>query len=209
MNLAEALSECPVMAILRGVHPDEIETVADALVSSGIRAIEIPLNSPDALTSIDRLSRSGIGPAIVGAGTVLATRSVHECADAGARFIVSPNTDRAVITTAQSNGMATVPGFLTPTEAFAAIEAGATMLKLFPAEAVKPEYVDSLRAVLPPGMMIVVTGGISASSVSAWKGRHHIAFGVGGALYRPGWNAIRVADSATGIVEAVSGFVGG
>ena len=204
VNLAEALAECPIVAILRGICPDEVEAIADALVSSGIRAIEIPLNSPDALAGIERLSRSGIGPMIAGAGTVLSAEEVRQCADAGALFTVSPNTDRAVIEIARACGLAAVPGFLTPTEAFAAIAAGASALKLFPSDAVKPGYVDSLRAVLPPEMTIVATGGVSASSISVWRERQNIAFGVGGSLYRPGWDAGKVADKAIKMVGAVA-----
>ena len=143
------LVECPLIAILRGVRPDEVETIGDALVEGGIRIIEVPLNSPDPLDSIQRLSAQFAGRALIGAGTVLRIEQVAQVRKAGARLIVSPSTSPAVIAATVAAGMVSAPGYLTPSEAFAALEAGAHALRLFPADAVSPAVVRSQRAVLP------------------------------------------------------------
>ena len=208
MNIETALSECPIMAILRGVSSREVEAIGEALVSAGVRGIEIPLNSPGALASINILVRSTIGPKVVGAGTVLSVDAAKACAEAGARFVVSPNCNPAVIRAARSSGMASVPGYFTPTEAFAAIEAGASMLKLFPANLAGPASVAALRAVLPVRAMIVATGGIDLRSLGDWQDQPDLAFGIGGALYRPGWDAATVARRAAEFVDTITGPIG-
>ena len=208
MNLQAALADCPILAILRGVPPGEVEAVGEVLIAAGIRAIEIPLNSPEALASIGLLSRSSIGPKVIGAGTVLTVEAAKACAEAGARFAVSPNTDPAVVAAARSSGMASIPGCYTPTEALAAIEAGASMLKLFPADLAGPGYVGALRAVLPAGLMIVATGGVTPQSIAAWKGHVDLAFGVGSGLYQQGWSIARVAAQAAKFVAALGHLSG-
>ncbi|MEZ5679836.1 MAG: 2-dehydro-3-deoxy-6-phosphogalactonate aldolase [Erythrobacter sp.] len=208
MTLHTALAKCPIMAILRGVRPNEVAAIGEVLFAAGIRAIEIPLSSNEALASIEVLSRSAIGPMVIGAGTVLTVEAAKACAEAGAQFAVSPNTNSAVIAASRSSGMDSVPGYFTPTEAFAAIEAGATMLKLFPADLAGPGSVSALRAVLPSGMMIVATGGITPQSMAAWQGQANLAFGVGGGLYRPGWGAAQVAAHASEFVGSLGHLAG-
>ncbi|EJU12542.1 KDPG and KHG aldolase, partial [Sphingomonas sp. LH128] len=149
IDLATALAQLPLVAILRGIRSDEIEAAADVLVEAGFRLIEVPLNSPDPLVTIEKLARRVGDRAIVGAGTVLTVGQVAEVQDAGGAMIVSPNTDVAVIAESARRGLVSLPGYFTPSEAFAALAAGASGLKLFPAEAASPAVVKAQRAVLP------------------------------------------------------------
>lgn len=193
-----------IVAILRGIEPREVVEVGKALLDAGIRNIEVPLNSPQALTSIERLAASLEGDALIGAGTVLAAASVDDAATAGAKFVVSPNTDVTVIARALHRGLDSMPGIMTPTEAMAAIAAGAKHLKLFPANSVGDGHIRALRDVLPPDCYIWAVGGISAANLEQWMGRGAFGVGVGSSLYRPGRKAGEVGECAAGLVESVT-----
>jgi len=195
---------CPLVAIIRGITPDEAEAVGDALFDAGIRIIEVPLNSPDPLASIERLATRLGDRALIGAGTVLQAGQVEQVKQAGGRLIVSPNMHRPVIEAAVAAGMVSMPGVFTPTEAFSAIDAGAHGLKLFPAEAASPAVVKSQRAVLPREVPLLVVGGVTVGSISAWREAGADGFGLGSAVYRPGQSADEVGRQARSFVEAVS-----
>lgn len=197
------MKDAPLLiAILRGIEPREVDAIADALTEAGLRIIEVPLNSPDPFTSISRL-RARCGPdCAVGAGTVLDVDAVDKVFAAGADFIVTPNTNPAVIAHAIALGMGVVPGFATATEALQAAAAGATLIKLFPAATYGPDHVRALRSVLPREVEIVAVGGIGASNVAQWSGSGIVGIGVGGELYRPGVSAADVRSRATAIVAA-------
>jgi 2-dehydro-3-deoxyphosphogalactonate aldolase len=200
--LREMLAECPLVAILRGIRPEEAEGVGEALYGAGLRIIEVPLNSPEPLHSIGRLSRLLGTRALIGAGTVLNPADVGLIADAGGQLIVSPNTHVPVIEAAVLDGLAAVPGFFTPSEAFAAIRAGAHALKLFPAEATGPAAVQALKAVLPPIPLLVV-GGVTPESIPAWRAAGADGFGLGSGLYRPGRSPQETAERARAYLSAL------
>lgn len=194
---------CPLIAILRGVAPGEAEAVGEALVAAGIPVIEVPLNSPEPFESIARLARRLGAAAMVGAGTVLTVEDVARVAAAGGRIVVSPGADREVIAATVAAGMVAAPGYFTPTEAFAALRAGAHVLKLFPAEAAGPAVVKAQRAVLPRDVPLVVVGGITPASMAAYRAAGADGFGLGSALYRPGSSAAEVAANAAAFVAAL------
>ncbi len=200
----QAFAQCPLVAIIRGVTPAEVEGVGEALMAAGIRIIEVPLNSPDPLDSIARLSKSAGERALVGAGTVLSPHDVTRVKDAGGRLIVSPNTNPAVIRASVAAGLSSCPGFFTPSEAFAAIEAGATALKLFPAEAASPAVVKAQLAVLPKAVPLLVVGGISPETMKEWTTAGAAGFGLGSGLYVPGRPADEVGRRARAYVEALA-----
>lgn len=201
-QLNAALARCPLVAILRGVRPDEVEAVGDAIITAGFSIIEVPLNSPQPLDSIARLARR-YGPEVcVGAGTVLSTEDVMAVHDAGGTLMVSPNVNPAVIRTAVARGMIALPGFYTPTEAFAAIEAGATGLKLFPAEGASPAYLKALRAVLPKDLPLLAVGGVTPDNLAKWMAAGAQGAGLGSALYKAGLSAETVAIRAQAFVAA-------
>jgi 2-dehydro-3-deoxyphosphogalactonate aldolase len=200
--LNPALQHLPLVAILRGIQPDEVEAVADALYAEGFRVIEVPLNSPQALESIARLARRMPADALIGAGTVLSADAVRDVQVAGGRLIVMPHADVAVIRLAKARGMACIPGAATPTEAFAAVQAGADALKLFPAELVTPPVVKALRAVLPPALRLLPVGGITPDNLAAYQRAGATGFGLGSALYSPGMPAAAVAERARAFVQA-------
>ena len=179
-------AQCPLIAILRGVNPDECEAIGDALFEGGIRIIEVPLNSPEPLTSIARLSSRFGDEVLVGAGTVLGPDQVLEVAQAGGRIIVSPSVNIAVIRTSVAAGLFSCPGFFTPSEAFAALDAGAHALKLFPAEGASPAVLKAQRAVLPKDLRLIVVGGVGSDSMGPWLAAGADGFGLGSALYKPG-----------------------
>jgi len=198
--LATAMAQCPLVAILRGVRPDEVEAIADAIVEAGFSMIEVPLNSPDPLDSIARLARR-YGPEIlVGAGTVLTLADVEGVRAAGGVLIVSPNVNSAVIRA--SAGLVSLPGYFTPTEAFAALEAGATGLKLFPAEGASPNYLKAQRAVLPKGVPLLAVGGVTPDNLGEWVAAGAQGAGLGSALYKAGMSAPQVAVNARAFVAA-------
>jgi len=196
-------AECPIIAILRGISPDEVVPVGQALMAAGIRIIEIPLNSPDPFESIRRLSNSVGDRGLVGAGTVLRIEQVAEVEQAGGRLVVSPNTDGSVIKRVAGAGLVSVPGYFTPSEAFAAIAAGAHGIKLFPAEAATPAVVKAQRAVLPNDVPLLVVGGVTADDLGRWLAAGADGFGLGGALYRAGDTATQVQQRATRFVAAL------
>ncbi len=194
---------CPLIAIIRGVTPGEVEAVGDALVEAGIRIIEVPLNSPDPLVSIERLAQRLGDVALIGAGTVLTVDQVTQVADAGGRIIVSPCVNPQVIAATATAGLVSAPGYFTPSEAFVALDAGAHVLKLFPAEAASPTLVKAQRAVLPRDIALVVVGGITPDAMSPYVAAGADGFGLGGALYRPGQSSAEVAVQARAFVAAI------
>jgi 2-dehydro-3-deoxyphosphogalactonate aldolase len=196
-ELRAAIARCPLIAILRGVRPEEVEPIAEALIDAGFSMIETPLNSPDPFDSIERLVRRFGSHALIGAGTVLTPSDVTRVRETGARMVISPNVDRSVIAATVEAGMISLPGYFTPSEALAAIDAGATGLKLFPAEAASPAVLKAQRAILPAGIPIFVVGGITPAAMSEWSGVCD-GFGLGSALYRPGMSPDEVSSRAQG-----------
>ena len=203
MELTGWLARCPLIAILRGVRPEEVEAVAAALEAAGIAIVEVPLNSPAPLESIARLARGFGDRLLVGAGTVTERTQVDAVADAGGRLLVTPHADPALVRAAKARGMLAVPGFFTPAEAFALLAAGADGLKLFPAEAASPAVLRALLAVLPAGTAVVPVGGMDAASVPAWRAAGAAGFGIGSALYRAGDDAATVGAKARALVAAL------
>ncbi len=207
MTLSEDFSgrlrAAPVVAILRGVTPDEVESVAEAIVAAGVTIIEVPLNSPDPFASIALLARRFPARAIVGAGTVLSVDEVGRCAQAGAQIIVSPNMRTDVIAATVAEGMLSLPGCLTPTEAFAALDAGAHAIKLFPGEMVSPAAVRAMRAVLPKAATVLVVGGVTIDNTAAFIAAGADGFGVGSAIYREGTTAAQASANAAAFVKAL------
>ena len=181
-----AFAECPLIAIIRGVTPDECEAIGEALFEGGIRIIEVPLNSPDPLVSIKRLSSKLGDKALIGAGTVLRSDQVLKVAQAGGRIIVSPSANVEVIRTSVAAGLVSCPGYFTPSEAFAALDAGAHAIKLFPAEGASPKVVKAQRAVLPANVKLIVVGGVGPDNMTPWLDAGANGFGLGSGLYKPG-----------------------
>jgi 2-dehydro-3-deoxyphosphogalactonate aldolase len=202
MTLDEALAECPVVAIVRGVRPDEILDHAQALFVAGVRGVEVPLNSPDPLASIRRLKDGFGGRMAVGAGTVLKAEQVEAVAGAGGTIIVAPNTEPDVIRRALALQIDPAPGFATATEAFQAIDAGARHLKLFPAVTYGPGHLKQLKAVLPSEIMVWAVGGAGPDSMADWWAAGARAFGLGGEIYRAGQTVEETAAKAARVVAA-------
>jgi 2-dehydro-3-deoxyphosphogalactonate aldolase len=194
---------CPLVAIIRGVTPDEAVAVGEALYSAGIRIVEVPLNSPDPLASIERLAAALGDRALVGAGTVLDPADVPRIAAVGGRIIVSPNTHVPVIDATVAAGLVSSPGFFTPSEAFTALRAGAHALKLFPADAASPAVVKGQRAVLPKDVPYLVVGGVTPANVGGWMAAGADGFGLGSGVYKPGQSPDEVHAQALAYVEAV------
>ncbi|UZK64657.1 2-dehydro-3-deoxy-6-phosphogalactonate aldolase [Sphingomonas sp. M1-B02] len=199
-----AFAACPLIAILRGVRPDEVEAIGDALVDAGFTLIEVPLNSPDPLDSIARLAKRLAGKAVIGAGTVLRIADVEAVRAAGGTMIISPNANVEVIAASAAAGMVSLPGIATPTEAFAALEAGATALKLFPAEGSSPQILKAMRAVLPKDLSILPVGGIAPDNMGPWIEAGAAGFGLGSALYKVGLSADEVGANARAFVAALA-----
>ncbi len=191
-----------LIAILRGLAPDEALEVGEALVDAGITTIEVPLNSPDPLRSIDAMATRFGDHAIIGAGTVLTAEDARAVAGAGGRLIVSPNVDADVIRTTVDLGLESWPGALTPSECFAALKAGATGLKIFPAFQMGIEGLKAVRAVLPPEARMYMVGGVGPSDFAAWRAAGADGFGIGSALYKPGRSAADVSKVAVEMVAA-------
>lgn len=206
---AAVLDALPLIAILRGLRPDEAVEIGEVLVKAGFRCLEVPLNSPDPLVSLRRLRDALEGRAVVGAGTVLTPEAVRSVAAAGAQIVISPNTDPNVIRAAKAAGLMSMPGFFTPTEAFSALAAGADILKLFPAEIAGPKALKAVRAVLPAATRIYVVGGVAPAALAEWKAAGAAGFGIGSALYAAGRTAQETAAAARGFVSAWTATVPG
>ncbi|HEV3174448.1 MAG TPA: 2-dehydro-3-deoxy-6-phosphogalactonate aldolase [Stellaceae bacterium] len=201
--LASWLAKSPLIAILRGVEPREVVDIAEGLIAAGILIIEVPLNSPEPLESIRRLAAACAGRALLGAGTVMRSGDVDAIREAGGTLIVTPHADAVVVKRAKELGLLAIPGFFSPTEAFAMIDAGADGLKLFPAEAASPKVLAAMRAVLPRTMPILPVGGIDAAAIPAWLKAGANGFGIGSALYKPGLDRAAVAAKARVLVAAL------
>ena len=201
LDFTTAFARCPLVAILRGVRPDEVEPIGDALVEAGFTLIEVPMNSPDPLVSIGRLARRLEGKALVGAGTVLTPDQVDAVQQAGGQLIISPNSNLSVIARSAEAGLISMPGYFTPTEAFAAVQAGASALKLFPAEAATPTVLKAQRAVLPKELPVLAVGGINPGNMGPWVAAGADGFGLGSALYKPGGTAAQVREAAQAFLQ--------
>lgn len=197
-----AMKQCGLIAILRGVRPDEVVDIGKVLYAAGFRVIEVPLNSPEPLASIHALRQALPADCLLGAGTVLRAQSCAEVAQAGGQLIVMPHSDPVVIRAAKAAGLACAPGVATPTEAFAALAAGADALKVFPAETVGEAGIKAWCAVLPPDVVLVPVGGIVPERIAAYQAAGARGFGLGSALYRPGSSAAEVALCAQDFVAA-------
>lgn len=206
-TLAQAMTRLPLIAILRGLTPFEAPAIGQALVDSGFALIEVPLSSPEPLQSISVLTQL-FPQALIGAGTVLSAQQVKDVHAAGGRLVVSPNFNPTVVAQALALGMVVLPGVATPSEAFAALEAGAHGLKLFPAEMISPDTVKALRAVLPYDAPLMPVGGITPDNMSAYLTAGAHGFGLGSALYAPGRSAQDVQRAAERFVRAFRGHSG-
>jgi 2-dehydro-3-deoxyphosphogalactonate aldolase len=205
VELTTWLERCPLIAILRGVKPGEVVAIAEMLERAGVAIVEVPLNSPQPIESIARLARAFGARLLIGAGTVMTSAQVAEIAAAGGRLIVTPHADGAVVRAAKHHGLRVVPGFFTPTEAFAMLAAGADALKLFPSEAASPAALRALLAVLPAATPVVPVGGIDAANMAAWRAAGAVGFGVGSAIYRPGDSPETVGAKAQALIGALAG----
>jgi 2-dehydro-3-deoxyphosphogalactonate aldolase len=197
------LHAMPVVAILRGVKPAEVEGVVEAIIAAGVTIIEVPLNSPDPFASIELMAKRYAGRALIGAGTVLSVADVQRCKDAGSQLIVSPNMRPDVIAASVAGDMLSAPGCLTPTEAFAALDAGAHAVKLFPGELVSPSVIKAMRAVLPKAATILVVGGVTAGNAAAFQTAGADGFGVGGSIYRAGASAEEAGRNAAAFARVL------
>lgn len=200
-KFAAAFARLPLVAVLRGLRPDEAPAIGRALVQCGWNLIEVPLNSPEPLQSIAALAKM-LPDALVGAGTVLDAQQVRDVHAAGGQLIVAPNFEAEVVREARRLGMACLPGVLTASEAFAALGAGANGLKLFPAEMIPPGAVKALRAVLPRESLLLPVGGIGAGNMAAYRAAGADGFGIGSSLYKPGMSAAEVERSALDFTAA-------
>jgi 2-dehydro-3-deoxyphosphogalactonate aldolase len=194
--LHQYLDQCPLIAIVRGVTPGEAEGIGQAIYEAGIRIIEVPLNSPEPLDSIKRLAQRFGDRMLVGAGTVFTPANVEDVHAVGGRLIVSPHFNPAVVRAAVQAGMVACPGYFTPTEAFAALDAGATALKLFPAEAASPDVLKAQRAVIPADVPVMIVGGVKPDNMAGWLAAGASGFGLGGGLYQPGQSPEDTLDKA-------------
>ncbi|MDB5874330.1 MAG: 2-keto-3-deoxy-phosphogalactonate aldolase [Ramlibacter sp.] len=206
ITFTTALAACPLVAILRGLPPADALSVGGALVSSGFKLVEVPLNSPQPMHSITALSQT-FPDVLVGAGTVLTPAQVREVHAAGGRMIVAPNFNADVVREALRLGMACLPGVLTASEAFAALDAGATGLKLFPSEMIPPAAVKALRAVLPAQALLLPVGGITTANMADYRAAGANGFGIGSALYKPGMTGAEVKRNALDFMAACAGTI--
>jgi len=201
LHLQTGLAQLPLVAILRGLTPPEAPAIGQALVQAGFDLLEVPLNSPQPLDSIAALAALHPGQ-LIGAGTVMSATDVRNVQAAGGRLIISPHFDADVVREALRLGLACMPGVATPSEAFAALRAGAHALKLFPAEMIGPAVVKALRAVLPPGVPLLPVGGIAPGNMAAYRQAGATGFGIGSALYTPGQSAGQTAQAAQAFITA-------
>ena len=204
MEFDAAFARMPIVAILRGLLPEDAEAVGDSLLTSGIQVIEVPLNSPDPFQSIERLATRFGHLAAIGAGTVVSVEDVRRTQEAGGSVIVAPNTDRDVISEAKKRGMAVLPGFFTASEAFAGLALGATALKLFPAEAQGLVIAKALRAVLPTEARLVAVGGVTHETIGDYFSAGFSGIGLGSALFRPGKTLQAIKSDAENFVQTTS-----
>lgn len=204
-TLADVLATLPLVAILRGVKPDEVEAIGDVLVEEGFRCIEVPLNSPQPFDSIGRLAHRVGDRALIGAGTVMTPAAVGQVADVGGRLIVMPHADAALIREAKARGLVCLPGAATPTEAFGAIAAGADGVKLFPAEGLPPVVVKAWLAVVPKEIPLFAVGGITPQGMAPYRAVGVAGFGLGSALYTPGIDLDALRQAARAFAVAYAG----
>ncbi|MCP8938130.1 2-dehydro-3-deoxy-6-phosphogalactonate aldolase [Alsobacter sp. SYSU M60028] len=197
-----AFARCPLIAILRGVEPREAVAVGEAVVAAGIAILETPLNSPEPFESVRLMAAALKGRAVIGAGTVLRPEDVDKVAEAGGTLVVSPNMNPAVIARAKALGLVSAPGVMTPTEAFAALDAGADVLKLFPGEIISPAAVRAIAAVLPKAARLVLVGGVSPESMKGYAATPVAGYGIGSALYKPGLSPEDVGARARAFAAA-------
>jgi 2-dehydro-3-deoxyphosphogalactonate aldolase len=205
LTLQAAFAKMPLLAVLRGIHPDEAEPVGEALIAAGFTALEVTLDSPEPFTSIERLAKRFGDDAFILAGTVLKPAAVAAVAQAGGRAIVAPNLSESVVRATKRAGLLSMPGVLTPTEAFNALDYGADALKIFPGDAISPAVVKGMKAVLPQGTQICVTGGITAENIADFLAAGADAVGIGSALFKHGRPASEIGAEARRLVEAVRG----
>jgi 2-dehydro-3-deoxyphosphogalactonate aldolase len=203
MELRDWLRRCPLIAILRGIKPEEAEPVCEALEASGLAIVEVPLNSPQPMDSIARLAARFGERLLIGAGTVLTAAQVAEVARAGGRLIVTPHADAEVVRAARGHGMLAAPGFFTPAEAFAMLAAGAHAIKLFPAEAASPAVLRAIRAVLPPDTLVLPVGGNGPDNRAPWLAAGAAGFGIGSSIYKPGDTPETVVGKARALMRAL------
>ena len=201
--MSDLLADLPLVAILRGVTPARIEGVAVALFEAGFRAIEVPLNSPEPLKSIEIMARQFGNTCLTGAGTVLTVENVNRVADAGGKLLVTPNTDPAVISHGVAKGMTVMPGFFTPSEGFAAIAAGARTLKLFPASTGGTDHLKAVLAVLPKNIPVYAVGGVGAANMAEWRKAGAAGFGLGSELFKIDFSD---ADIGARAIKCVAAF---
>ncbi|HZP19456.1 MAG TPA: 2-dehydro-3-deoxy-6-phosphogalactonate aldolase [Bauldia sp.] len=199
----------PLIAILRGIRPDEAEAMLEALTGAGIGLIEVPLNSPEPFESIRRMARAAGNRARVGAGTVLTVEDVHRVRDAGGRIVVSPNRDDAVIRATKAAGLDSYPGVFTATEALGALAAGADALKFFPADILGPNGIRAIATILPKGTPLLAVGGVDAGNIATYLNAGIAGFGIGSSLYKPGMGAAEVGMKAKAMVAAYDGATAG
>lgn len=203
MTFQEALKACNLVAILRGIKPEEAEAVGEVLIEAGWRIIEVPLNSPDPLKSIEKLVKRFGDQALIGAGTVLTPAQVADVAATGAKVIISPNANVEVIKASRAAGMVSLPGVATPTEAFAAIEAGASGIKAFPAEAIPPYVIKAWKAVLPKDIPVLAVGGVTPENMAVYTQAGTAGFGIGSSLYKPGDDLASIGQKAREFIDAM------
>ena len=199
-----AIEKHPLIAILRGIKPTEVVDVAEILIEKDFKIIEIPLNSPDPIRSIELLTHYFENHAIIGAGTVLDEASIRSIAEAGAKLVVMPNGNGIVVKAAKDRGLIAIPGIATPSEAFAMIEAGADALKLFPAEGIPPSVLKAMKAVLPSTVAILPVGGITPEKMNDYLKAGAIGFGLGSALYKPGMTLRDIRKNAEAFNQALT-----
>lgn len=200
--LRACLDRLPLIAILRGMTPEEAPAVLECLLGAGFQILEVPLNSPRPLDSIAYLARHAPRGILVGAGTVLTEAEVAGVAETGAKLMIAPNCAPPVIAAAKARGMIVLPGVATATEAFAALAAGADGLKMFPGELLPPSAVKAWRAVLPRGTLLIPTGGVTAANIADYRAAGADGFGIGSALYRPGMPRDELAERAASLAAA-------
>lgn len=203
MDLNNWLQRCPIIAILRGIKPEEAESICATLEDASISIVEVPLNSPDALSSISILSRTFGDRLLIGAGTLTDPKQVAEVSASGGRLIVTPHADTSIVRAAKAAGLFAVPGSFSPTEAFALLHAGADAIKIFPSEVLGIPMLKALRAVLPVNTIVIPVGGIDAGNIAPWMSAGALGVGVGSSIYKPGDTASIVAAKAKALVEPI------